>query len=113
VGCDLDITLELSEHKWRPAADLPLLWEENKDALLALPLAAALGGECWAEFGLSGLAGEAGQGGGRVLSLCRQVLLAGRGVWDGRKMGADVASSQMLGKGKKGGSGGKGASFST
>jgi hypothetical protein len=39
------ITLELSENKWRPEADLGKLWEENKDALLQLPLVATLGGE--------------------------------------------------------------------
>eukprot|EP00882_Tetradesmus_deserticola_P011128 GHRQ01011767.1.p1 GENE.GHRQ01011767.1~~GHRQ01011767.1.p1 ORF type:complete len:333 (+),score=114.99 GHRQ01011767.1:504-1502(+) len=39
------ITLELSEAKWRPEPHLPLLWQENREALLALPLAAALGGE--------------------------------------------------------------------
>lgn len=44
AGC-MDITLELSDDKWRPEGDLPLLWEENKDALLALPVAAVLGGE--------------------------------------------------------------------
>ncbi|KAF8071164.1 SOL1 [Scenedesmus sp. PABB004] len=38
------LTLELSDAKWRPPADLPKLWDENRDALLALPLAAALGG---------------------------------------------------------------------
>eukprot|EP00879_Flechtneria_rotunda_P009865 GHRR01010317.1.p1 GENE.GHRR01010317.1~~GHRR01010317.1.p1 ORF type:complete len:336 (+),score=116.49 GHRR01010317.1:2158-3165(+) len=40
----LSITLELSDNKWRPESDLQLLWQENIDALLALPLAAALGG---------------------------------------------------------------------
>jgi carboxypeptidase D len=44
VGGDMDITLELSDDKWRPERDLGLLWEENKDALLALPVAAVLGG---------------------------------------------------------------------
>jgi hypothetical protein len=39
------ITLELFEQKYRPEADLSKLWEENKDALLQLPLVAALGGE--------------------------------------------------------------------
>lgn len=39
------ITLELSEQKWRPEADLGKLWEANKDALLQLPLVATLGGE--------------------------------------------------------------------
>jgi carboxypeptidase D len=44
AGC-FDITLELSDDKWRRQEDLPQLWEENRDALLALPLAAVLGGE--------------------------------------------------------------------
>lgn len=44
AGC-MDITLELTDDKWRPEADLTQLWEENKQALTALPLAAALGGE--------------------------------------------------------------------
>lgn len=44
AGC-MDITLELSERKWRPPGDLAALWEENRDALLALPMAALLGGE--------------------------------------------------------------------
>jgi carboxypeptidase D len=39
------ITLELSESKWRPEAHLVTLWEENREALVALPLAAGLGGE--------------------------------------------------------------------
>lgn len=44
VGGAMSITLELSEEKWRPEADLPALWHDNKDALPALALAAALGG---------------------------------------------------------------------
>jgi hypothetical protein len=39
------ITLELSENKWRPIADLPQIWEENRDALVGYALTAALGGE--------------------------------------------------------------------
>jgi hypothetical protein len=42
----MDITLELSDSKWRPEGDLQQLWEDNRDALLALPLAAMLGGAC-------------------------------------------------------------------
>ncbi|KAF6253377.1 hypothetical protein COO60DRAFT_1286678 [Scenedesmus sp. NREL 46B-D3] len=38
------ITLELSEAKWRPEGHLQALWEENREALVALPLAASLGG---------------------------------------------------------------------
>jgi hypothetical protein len=41
----MSITLELSEKKWRPERDLPKLWDENKDALVALALTAALGGK--------------------------------------------------------------------
>ncbi|KAI8473599.1 MAG: hypothetical protein J3K34DRAFT_518884 [Monoraphidium minutum] len=43
AGC-MAITLEVSQDKWRAEADLPSLWEENRAALLALPLAAVLGG---------------------------------------------------------------------
>jgi hypothetical protein len=45
VGKCMAITLELSESKWRPEADLERIWQENREALVALPLAAALGGE--------------------------------------------------------------------
>ncbi|GBF96907.1 carboxypeptidase D [Raphidocelis subcapitata] len=38
------ITLEVSDNKWRPAQDLPTLWEENREALVELPLAAMFGG---------------------------------------------------------------------
>eukprot|EP00878_Enallax_costatus_P002023 GHUV01002187.1.p1 GENE.GHUV01002187.1~~GHUV01002187.1.p1 ORF type:complete len:558 (+),score=92.71 GHUV01002187.1:1290-2963(+) len=44
AGKCLAITLELSDNKWRPESDLPTLWDENKDALVEFPLAAALGG---------------------------------------------------------------------
>jgi hypothetical protein len=44
TGC-MDITLELSDDKWRPEGDLGILWEENREALVALPVAAVLGGE--------------------------------------------------------------------
>jgi hypothetical protein len=47
AGKCMAITLELSQSKWRPEAHLPTLWEENREALLALPLAAGLGGELW------------------------------------------------------------------
>ena len=40
----MELTLELSEDKWPPAERLPGLWEDNKPALLALPLMATLGG---------------------------------------------------------------------
>lgn len=40
----MEITLELSNTKYPPANRLPQLWNDNKAALLALPLAAALGG---------------------------------------------------------------------
>lgn len=40
----LGITLELSQNKMRPARDLPSLWKENRAALVALPVAAVLGG---------------------------------------------------------------------
>ena len=33
-----------SNDKWPPAALLPALWEDNRDALLAFPLVAAFGG---------------------------------------------------------------------
>lgn len=49
AGKCMAITLELSDNKWRPESDLATLWEENKDALVDLPLVAALGGECCKE----------------------------------------------------------------
>lgn len=55
AGC-MDITLELSDDKWRPVGDLGVLWEENKDALLALPIAAVLGGRWFDGLGGGGLA---------------------------------------------------------
>jgi hypothetical protein len=60
------ITLEVSETKSRPASDLRALWGENRDALLALAAAAALGG------------GRGGAGRGGV----------GGGGWGGRGSGA-------------------------
>lgn len=45
AGRCLAITLELSQSKWRPEGELQSLWQENREALLALPLAAGLGGE--------------------------------------------------------------------
>lgn len=46
AGC-MSITLELSENKFRPEADLKQLWEENKKALVMYPIVAALGGIYW------------------------------------------------------------------
>ncbi|KAF6248326.1 hypothetical protein COO60DRAFT_1649063 [Scenedesmus sp. NREL 46B-D3] len=40
----MEITLELNNQKYPPASQLPKIWNENKEALLALPLTAALGG---------------------------------------------------------------------
>ena len=40
----MELTLELSPQKWPPEDALPGLWEDNRDALLALPMAAAYGG---------------------------------------------------------------------
>lgn len=40
----MEITLELSDDKYPTATNLPQLWEDNRDALLALPLVSALGG---------------------------------------------------------------------
>ncbi|KAK9814699.1 hypothetical protein WJX72_010093 [[Myrmecia] bisecta] len=42
-GC-LELTLELSEDKWPAEERLPQLWQDNLPALLAFPIAAALGG---------------------------------------------------------------------
>jgi hypothetical protein len=47
AGGTMAITLELSDNKWRPTADLPTLWDENQDALLALPLAAMFSGKAF------------------------------------------------------------------
>lgn len=44
AGRCLDVTLELNQRKRPPASELPKLWEENRAALLALPLTAMLGG---------------------------------------------------------------------
>lgn len=55
AGRCLAITLELSQSKWRPEGELPSLWQENREALLALPLAAGLGG-------ISGTVVSAGDG---------------------------------------------------
>lgn len=43
AGC-MELTLELSPSKWPDEHQLPMLWENNRDALLAFPLAAAYGG---------------------------------------------------------------------
>ncbi|KAL4422479.1 hypothetical protein ABPG75_008676 [Micractinium tetrahymenae] len=43
-GRCMELTLELSPSKWPDEKQLPLLWENNRDALLAFPLAAAYGG---------------------------------------------------------------------
>lgn len=40
----MEITLELNNQKYPPASQLLKIWDENKEALLALPIAAALGG---------------------------------------------------------------------
>ncbi len=50
-GC-LELTLELTDQKWRRAEDLPTLWAENKEALVELPLVAALGGEVLCRYTL-------------------------------------------------------------
>jgi hypothetical protein len=44
VGECMDLTLELSETKWPPAETLPELFQDNLDALLALPIATAFSG---------------------------------------------------------------------
>ncbi|KAI8473597.1 MAG: hypothetical protein J3K34DRAFT_410572 [Monoraphidium minutum] len=43
AGC-MDFTIEASKRKFRRQRDLPVLWAENREALLALPIAAAFGG---------------------------------------------------------------------
>lgn len=43
AGC-MEITLELNQQKRPAASKLPTLWEENRNAMLNLPIAAALGG---------------------------------------------------------------------
>jgi hypothetical protein len=40
----MELTLELNEQKYPPASQLPRIWGENKEALIALPITAALGG---------------------------------------------------------------------
>jgi carboxypeptidase D len=40
----MELTLELSQDKFPAASRLPAIWQENKDALLALALTASLGG---------------------------------------------------------------------
>jgi hypothetical protein len=40
----MEMTLEVSAQKYPPAAGLLPIWQQNRDALLALPIAAALGG---------------------------------------------------------------------
>jgi carboxypeptidase D len=44
AGSCMDITLELNEIKYPAPSQLPKIWNENKKALIALPLTAALGG---------------------------------------------------------------------
>lgn len=39
-----ELTLELAERKWPSERELPAIWEENREALLQLPLLATLGG---------------------------------------------------------------------
>lgn len=43
-GDCMDVTLELSEHKWPPADTLGTLWEDCHEALTRYPLEATLGG---------------------------------------------------------------------
>lgn len=44
AGDCMELTLELSLNKWPPAAMLPSIWEDNKLALINLPLTAIFGG---------------------------------------------------------------------
>uniref|UniRef100_A0A383VL25 Peptidase M14 domain-containing protein n=1 Tax=Tetradesmus obliquus TaxID=3088 RepID=A0A383VL25_TETOB len=44
AGSCMELTLELNENKYPPASELLTIWGENKEALIALPLTAALGG---------------------------------------------------------------------
>lgn len=72
VTGSFELTLELSPQKWPDAETLSDLWEANQKALLALPLAAVLGG-C---AGLSGTVEPslAGGGGATFHAPCRPVL---------------------------------------
>ena len=44
AGDCMELTLELSQHKWPQAEQLPKLFEDNLPAMLAYPLAGAFGG---------------------------------------------------------------------
>ena len=44
AGQCMELTLELSQHKWPQAGLLPQLFEDNLPALLAFPVAGAYGG---------------------------------------------------------------------
>ena len=44
AGQCMELTLELSQHKWPQPEQLPQLFEDNLPALLAFPMAGAYGG---------------------------------------------------------------------
>lgn len=44
VGGMMELTLEISNDKFVPAGQLARIWEQNQNALIALPITAALGG---------------------------------------------------------------------
>ena len=43
----MELTLEVSQNKWPPTEQLPSIWEDNKLALVNLPLVAVFGGVRW------------------------------------------------------------------
>ena len=46
----MELTVELSQHKWPSEEQLPALFNANLPAMLAFPLAAAFSGLRWAAF---------------------------------------------------------------